>query len=145
MAAVAVGSLVAAAHVMDILDIPELLEIPAPAPYDENPVATADFLMTTLLRRLPAMLHAEFQDGDGRWFVRDAERQEMCVAQSKTVGEFRAVLARFGYHYMGVQLYGGHMRRTLTQNGRRYACEIFMSNQGVTGYWIRVYAHGVAA
>jgi hypothetical protein len=53
---------------MDSLDIPELLEIPDPAPYDVNPVATADFLMTTLLRKAPAMLHAEFHDGDGRWF-----------------------------------------------------------------------------
>ena len=130
---------------MDTLDIPELLEIPDPAPYDENPVATADFLMTVLLRKLPAMLHAEFQDGDGRWFVRDAARREESVATSKTVGEFRAVLARFGYHYMGVQLYGGHTRRTVTQHGRQFACEIFMSNQSATGFWIRVYAHAIAA
>ena len=130
---------------METLDIPELLEIPDPAPYDENPVAVADFLMTALLRRLPAMLHAEFEGGDGRWFVRDAERRDTCVAESKTVGEFRAVLARFGSHYMGVQLYGGHTRRSVTQNGRTYACEIFMSNQGRTGFWIRVYAHEIVA
>jgi len=130
---------------MDTLDIPELLEISDPAPYDEIPVAVADFLMTALLRRLPAMLHAEFRCGDSRWFVRDPERHDTCVAQSKTVGEFRAVLARFGYHYMGVQLYGGHTRRSVTQNGQTYACEIFMSNQGRTGFWIRVYAHAIAA
>jgi len=55
------------------------------------------------------------------------------------------VLARFGYHYMGVQLYGVHTRRSVTQNGRTYACEIFMSNQGRTGFWIRVYAHEIVA
>jgi hypothetical protein len=72
---------------MDILDIPELLELPNPAPYDENPVATADFLMSALIRKLPAMLHAEFQDGDGRWFVRDAARRDECVATSKSVAD----------------------------------------------------------
>lgn len=128
---------------MDTLDIPELLEIPDPAPYSENPAATADFLMTALLHRLPAMLHAEFQDEYGQWFIRDAGRQEHCVAESKTLGEFRAVLARFGCHYMGVQLYGGHTRRTVRQKGRNFACEIFMSNQSATGFWIRVYAYEI--
>ena len=130
---------------MDILDIPELLEIPDPAPLDACPTSIADFLMTALVRKQPAMLHAEFQDGDGRWFIRDAARHEECIAESKTVGEFRAVLARFGYHYMGVQLYGGHTRRAVSQSGQKFACEIFMSNQSATGFWIRVYAHAIAA
>ena len=128
---------------MDILDIPESLEIPDPAPYDENPVATADFLMTALLRKQPAMLHGEFRGGDGRWFVRDSAQCEERVAESKSVGEFRAVLARFGHHFMGGQLYAGHTRLTVMQHGRKFACEIFMSNQGSTGYWIRVYANAV--
>jgi|ERR1043166_5154059 hypothetical protein len=128
---------------MDTLEIPELLEIPDPAPYDENPVATADFLMTALLRKQPAILHAEFRGGDGSWFLRDAEQRDERITQSKTVGEFRAVLARFGHHYMSDQLYGGHARKTVAQGGRRFACEIFMSNQGWTGYWIRVYARPI--
>jgi hypothetical protein len=132
-----------ASNFMDTLDIPELLEIPDPAPYDENPVATADFLMTALLRKQPAMLHAEFQDGDGSWFIRDSARREECVAKSRHVGEFRAVLARFGYHYMDVQLYRGHASRFVTQRGQRFVCEIFMSNQGSTGFWIRVHVHAV--
>src|SRR6266487_6348962 len=111
---------------MDTLDIPELLEIPDPAPYDENPVATADYLMTALLRRHPAMLHAEFRDGDGRWLVRDSAQREECVAESKSVGEFRAVLARFGFHYMNAQLYAGHARRSVQQRGRTFWCEFFM-------------------
>jgi hypothetical protein len=128
---------------MDTLDISELLEIPDPPPYDENPVATDDFLMTALLRKQPAMLHGEFRGGDGRWFVLDSAQHEESIAESKTVGEFRAVLARFGHHYMGVQLYGGHKRLSVTQHGRKFVCEIFMSNQGRTGYWIRVYANAL--
>ena len=77
---------------MDILDIPELLKIPDPAPYDGNPVATADYLMTALLRRNPALLHAEFRGGDGRWFIRDSTQRDECVAQSKMSESFAPCL-----------------------------------------------------
>ena len=128
---------------MDILDIPELLEIPDPAPYDAKPTEIADFLMTMLFQRQPAMLHAEFRDGDARWFVQTAQKDE-CIADSKHVSEFRAVLARFGAHFMDTQLYGGHTRRMITQRQRKFACRFFMSNDNATGYWIRVYAHAAA-
>jgi hypothetical protein len=128
---------------MDILDIPELIEIPDPTPLDANPSAIADYLLTALFRRQPAMLHAEFRDGDGRWFVQSAHSDE-CVAESKSTGEFRSVLARFGAHFMDTQLYGGHIRRVLTQRGQKFACRFFMSNDNSTGYWIRVYAHAAA-
>jgi hypothetical protein len=128
---------------MDILDIPELLEIPDPAPYDENPVAVADYLMTMLFQRQPAMLHAEFRDGDGHWFVQTAQKDE-CIAKSKSVGEFRSVLARFGAHFMDTQLYGGHIRRALTQRQQKFICRFFMSNDNATGYWVRVYAYAEA-
>ena len=126
---------------MEILDIPELHQDPRSESGDGNPVAAADYLMTKLLCRQPAMLHAEFRVGDGRWFVRDSTGGDICIAESKSVGEFRTVLARFGHHFMGSQLYGGHTRRTVSQNRRNFQCEIFMSNQGRTGYWIRVYAN----
>jgi len=128
---------------MDIFNIPELLEIPDPAPDDENPAATTAFLMTALLRKNPAVLYADFRGGDGRWWVRDSAQHEECVAESKGVGHFRSILARFGHCFMGDQLYGGHARLSVEQNGQKFACEIFMSNQGWTGYWIRVYARAV--
>jgi hypothetical protein len=127
---------------MNILEMPELLEMPDPAPYDENPIATADYLMTMLLKRQPAMLHAEFRDGDGRWLIQSAHKDE-CIGESKRLGEFRSVLARFGAHYMDSQLYGGHIRRILIQHGLQFACRFFMSNDNSTGHWIRVYAHAV--
>jgi hypothetical protein len=128
---------------MDILDITESLEIPNPAPYDANPSAIADYLMTMLFQRQPAMLHAEFRDGDGRWLVQSAQKDE-CIANSKRLWEFRAVLARFGAHFMDTQLYGGHTRRMITQQQRKFACRFFMSNDNATGFWIRVYAHAAA-
>ncbi len=129
---------------MDPLDIPELHEIPAPEPLRENPVAVADYLLTSLLHRLPAMLHAEFQGSNVRWFLQDPSHQDICIHQSASIGEFRSVLARFGAHYMDGQLYGGHTRRNLTQNDCAYTCDIFMANQGRTGFWIRVYATRVS-
>jgi len=129
---------------MDILEVPELLEIPDPAPYDLNAKETADFLMTMLLRSQPGALHAEFRDDDGRWFVRSwkvlTQQTEECVARSEGNGAFRAVLARFGAHYMDGQLYGGHTFRQLSQRGQRFTCRFFMSNDNWSGHWIRVYA-----
>ena len=135
---------------MDNLDIPELFRIPDSTPDDANPSAIADYLMTMLFQRQPAMLHAEFRDGDGRWFVQSGQKDECisgemdeCVAESKRLPEFRAVLARFGAHFMDLQLYGGHTRRTLTQHQRKFSCRFFMSNDNATGFWIRVYAHSI--
>ena len=128
---------------MDILEVPEVLELPRPAPNEGYPSATADYVMTALLRRQPAMLHAVFLDGCGRWLVQTSNDGDTLITESKGVGEFRAVLARFGAHYMDTQLYGGHVRRTISQARRKFACEIFMSNQGWTGFWIRVYARAV--
>src|SRR5688572_27694695 len=96
---------------MDLLEVPELLEIPDPAPYDLNAQQMADYLMTKLLQRQPAALEAEFRDGDGRWRVRSwrtPERTEECFATSENAGALRIALARFGAHYMDGQLYGGH-------------------------------------
>ena len=124
---------------MEALDVPELFAIPDPAPYDMNPSEVVDFLMTALFQRLPATLHAEFRNGQGNWFVQSIHK-ENCVVEFKSVGYFRAVLARFGAHYMDRQLYGGHIRRVLTQGGRKISCCIFMSNDNWTGYWIRIYA-----
>lgn len=50
------------------------------------------------------------------------------------------VLARFGYYYMAVQLYGGSARRVLIQHGCHYDCDITMSNDNRVGYWLRVSA-----
>ena len=128
---------------MDTLDIPEMLEIPDPAPFDADPTAIADFLMTALLRKLPGLLEAEFKNGDGRCLIKRPSEPDECIASFCSLGVFRSVLARFGFHHMGVQLYGGHIRRSVCQNGKTFACEFFMANQGLSGYWIRVYACAV--
>jgi len=44
--------------------------------------------MTALLRKQPAMLHAEFRDGSVRWLIQDSAQVEECVAESKAVVSF---------------------------------------------------------
>jgi hypothetical protein len=130
---------------MDILDVPELLQIPDPAPYDENPIATADYLLTMLFRQEASFLHAEFLQGDGAWYVcpRIGGRSgpDEVVARSETVGRFRAVLARFGHYYMGGQVYHGYAQKVLRQAALERHCHFYLSNAGYSGYWIRVYAN----
>jgi hypothetical protein len=70
--------------------------------------------------------------------------EDESVAESKQVPEFRAILARFGAHFMEKQLHGGHTRLTVIQQQRKFACRFFMSNDSATGYWIRVYAYATA-
>lgn len=126
---------------METIEVPVVQEIPDPLPSEMYPISHADFVMTALLGRQPAKLHAEFQDGNARWLIKNASDNEECIKESKDLGEFRAILARFGYHYMNSQLYGGHIRRIVTQQGKKFYCEIFMSNQGSTGFWIRANAY----
>ena len=127
------------------IEVPEVIEISS-AEFDV--VAYAHFLLTQLLRQNTALLHGQFQNGTGVWLLRrrldGTEGPDVEIARMDSVGAFRVVLARFGYYYMAVQLYGGFARRVLTHRGRQYACSIYMSNDNCTGYWMRVYAHVLA-
>ena len=131
---------------METLDVPELLELPDPAPYDKNPVTFADYVLTSLFRKSPALLHAKYRSKEETvtWFVRPRATEDSAedspIVASPSCGSFRAVLARFGHHYLGGQLYGGYAVRFLQQHGRVYRCYFYMSNGGQPGSWIRVYA-----
>lgn len=124
------------------LEVPEMFS--SPEPFDV--VAFADFLLTSLLRHDSDVLHAQFRDGLGSWCVRPhPDGEDVEIGQQDSVGYFRMVLARFAYYYMAVQLYGGSAQRVLIQRGRRYDCDISMSNDNRMGYWLRVYARVNAA
>jgi hypothetical protein len=127
------------------IEVPELIKV-SEAGFDV--IEYANFLLAHLLREDAALLHAQFQNGIAVWLLRQrpkgTEGAEVEIARMDSVGDFRVVLARFGYYYMAVQLYGGFARRVLTHRGRQYACSIYMSNDNWTGYWIRVYAHVIA-
>jgi hypothetical protein len=132
---------------MKILDVPELLVLPDPAPYSENPSAFSDLVLTKLFRYDAALLHAEYRHPveSISWFI--SPRSEPAggdpislAAVSPSLGSFRSVLARFNVRFATTGIYGGFVMQFLRQNGRVHRCLIYTSNTGLSDYWIRVYA-----
>jgi len=131
---------------METLDVQEIRTMSEVATHNTHVVAFPDYLLTTLFGYSPALLHAEFQHSEPEvsWFIRPirgtTQQDILCAVSDFSGGCFRAMLARFGHHYMGDQLYGGYALRLLRQRGREHRCHIYMSNNGQSGFWIRVYA-----
>jgi hypothetical protein len=131
---------------MDKIEVPEVLELPKLGPNEESAVAFADLVLTALFRYKNALLHAEYKNAETSvtWLITprdtDAVQQNEPITISPSLGSFRSVLARFGHHYMGGQLYHGFAMRPLEQNGKIYRCLIYTSNMGQSGFWIRVYS-----
>lgn len=104
-----------------------------------------------MLRHDAAILTAKFQsdtrDGAVVWYVTEMigkhSGEPAAVATSSFRSSFRVVLARFGYHYMDIQLYGGNTTCLLTQCGQTFLCSITMSNGGQSGYWIEIQSRRV--
>jgi hypothetical protein len=130
---------------MNIIDVPEV------EPYDEinppeyNTIDFADRLLTCLIKRESALIHAEYRSDDSpvTWFICPrfdvSGESDEPIAVNISRDEFRNTLARFGFHYMNVQLYGGFSRCLLRQNDKVCRCSIYMSNEGLSGFWIRIY------
>ena len=119
------------------IDVPETPSLPDPF----DAVAFVNFLLTSLLQHDSGVLRGEFKNGIGCWFVRplpDGEETE--IGRQDYDGSFRVVLARFGYWYMAVQLYGGSAQRSLFHKGQRFECDIKMSNDNRFGYSLSLHA-----
>jgi len=134
---------------MDAIDVPEVTQLPELTGSEESPVGFADMVLTSLFGYEAAVLHAESLQREGgassvSWVVRPREQgqdgPDIEVGISPSLGSFRSVLARFGHHYMGDQLYNGYALRFFRQRGRVHRCHIYMSNAGQSGFWIRVYS-----
>ena len=135
---------------MDTFDVPEFKTLPEnPEGHGSTPIsAFVDMLLTSLFSHAPAILHAEFQGEDQSqpvvWSVRPLiagqDQQSVPVAVSDSCGIFRMALARFGHHYMRDQLYNGYSLVSLRQGGSIYRTYIYMSNGGLPGFWIKIYA-----
>jgi hypothetical protein len=132
---------------MEILDVPEVRQLPELSGNAEDPIAFADMVLTNVLGYDNALLYAEHSAPESSISWRIEPRSEAAVrtheieiAISPSPCSFRAVLARFGHHYMSDQLCNGYALRFLRQYGRIHRCHIYMSNTGQSGFWIRVYA-----
>ena len=131
---------------METLDVPEVRQLPELSTNQEDSVAFADMVLTSLLDYDNAILYAEHtaEGSSVSWRIDlrsdGVPTHDIEVAISQTRGSFRSVLARFGHHYMSGQLYNGYALLFLRQRGRAHRCYIYMSNGGQPGFWIRVYA-----
>jgi hypothetical protein len=137
-----------------LLEVPEVTQLPELSGEDENPVAFADMILTALLRYDRALLYAEhfwrdpansavswrIQPRDATIVSRDIE-----IGISPTRGAFRSVLARFGHHYLGGQYYNGYATRLLRQGNITRRCQIYMSNEGFAGFWIKIFVSRVGS
>ncbi len=133
---------------MEQLDVPEVTQLPELSGGEENAVGFADMVLTSLLVHDAAVLYAEHTTADGSgsvsWRIeprgQGVATHDIEIGVSPTQGSYRSVLARFGHHYLGGQLYNGYTMRLLRQRNRVHRCHIYLSNFGQTGFWIRVYA-----
>lgn len=122
---------------MNSLTVPRVDSCPKQAKNDFPVVEFADFLLTMLLRATttPCGLHARDTGGEVvRWSVGD----EITAETPRQL--FRSVLARFGHHYMGGQLYAGYALAELQQEGLKSVCHFYLGNCGDTGFWIEIHA-----
>jgi len=132
------------------MDVPEVAQFSEASDGGGNPVAFADMVLTALLAHDCALLCAEHDpmaapESPVIWRIHPREdtvysARGVEVGSSPSLGYFRMVLARFGHHYMGGQLYNGYALRFLRQRGRVHRYHIYMSNSSQSGFWIRVYS-----
>jgi hypothetical protein len=133
---------------MDVLEVPEVRQLPELSGNEEDPSKFADMLLTSLLAHEEAVLYAECLQKEGSdswvcWYLRPRDHGHDCpeveIGASPSLESFRAVLARFAHHYLGNPLDQGYASRFLRQRGRVHRCHIYLSNTGQSGFWIRVY------
>lgn len=117
----------------------ELAESSDPA--DGPIVKMVDRIMRELLRVSPARLEARWSDPgrDVDWTITHRAGDVLWEA-SLPEKHFRACLARFGFHYLSEQFYGGYAHRRISFRGQVHPCSFFVSNAHLSGFWVRVYA-----
>lgn len=119
-------------------EVPRVMNLPA----DADVVAIADFLLTHLLQNAPASLIAEPPpSGPFGFSLKPDGSEPIEVYRCADAGEFRAILARFGHHYLDGQLYGGFSQRILEQGNRRCVTLLYLSNNHSSGLWLRFHTH----
>ncbi len=133
---------------MATIEIPKVETIEGVGDPCEHIVTVFHFLLTSLLRREQALLHAEYRRpaAEAIWYLRprtkgsEGNDETIAVLPSALLQSCAARLALaldLGYKE------GGHGRVEMVQDGRRHDCRVFLSNCRDSGYWIRVYGRAV--
>jgi len=111
----------------------------------ENIVGALHFLLSALIGRREALLHAEWlrPAEDVVWFLRS--REDGSEGSDERIATFpsavsHSCISRLALSMGMSHIIGGHGRAALVQDGQRHECSIYLSNCKESGSWIRVYA-----
>jgi hypothetical protein len=134
---------------MDIIDIPEVTQLPELSGGVENPILFADMVLTTFLRFDPAFLYAEYSaDGSAdtsvSWRIHQQApgivSREFEAGISPSLDSFKASLRYIGERYMGERgLRQGCAERLVRQGSVTRRCLLFLPCSEQAGFWIRAY------
>lgn len=129
---------------LPLIEVPFVDTFPDTPPRRPDTAGSAAYLLTQLLRHDSGTLYAEVRSDGGRWHVQGWTRETLgpddVVAVTEPLAVFRMVLAHFGTHYMGGQVYGGYSERRLSQQGRTHGVAFYMGNDAWRGYWLKAYS-----
>jgi hypothetical protein len=132
---------------MTVIDIPIVNDLPADLL--GNIRASLAFLLTRLLTGEEGLLHADYRHGSDQnvtWYVRqrnDGKDQDDVSVAVLPAGIFSSLVARIALEAQIDHQRSGAAPLTLSQNGRRFDCRVFLSKCRESGYWIRLYARAV--
>jgi hypothetical protein len=129
---------------MTTIEIPKVESLDGVGDPCEHILTVFHFLLTSLLSREQALLHAEYRRpaAETTWYLRprtkDAEGDDepLAVLPSSLL---QSCAARLALTLDLSHIEGGYGRLQMTQEGRRHDCSVYLSNCRHSGCWIRVY------
>jgi hypothetical protein len=133
---------------MTAIEIPKVDSLEGVGDPCEHILTVFHFLLTSLLSREQALLHAEYRRpaADTTWYLRprtkDSEGDDETLAVLPPA-LLQSCAARLALTLDLSHKEGGYGRLQMTQEGRRHDCSVYLSNCRESGYWIRVYGRAV--
>lgn len=129
---------------MTTIEIPKVESLDGLGDPCEHILTVFHFLLTSLLSREQALLHAEYRrpDAETVWYLRsrtkDEEGKDEIIAVLPSA-ILQSCAARLAITLNLSHKEGGSGQLAMVQTGRRHDCRVYLSNCRDSGYWIRVY------
>jgi hypothetical protein len=130
---------------MTSMEVPKIKSLSAVGDPLANIPGVFSFLLTSLLSHEQALLHAEYNRPapETSWHLRPRTKEqegEDEVIATLPSSILQSCAARIAVHMGVLQTGSGHGRVLLSQEGRQHNCQVFVSNCGESGCWLRIYA-----
>ena len=133
---------------MVTIEVPRIITLDGLGDPCEHIVTVFHFLLTHLLSREQALLHAEYKRPDPitTWYLRprtkdrEGEDEALAILPSAIL---QSCAARLALALNLSHIEGGYGRLELVQEDRRQDCTVYLSNCRNSGCWIRVYGRTI--